>query len=122
MVNAGEPEEVIKDEIAKCQLLCVDCHMVVTRFELRRGFMKQKRRLNRAIVAGEDVKELRQKLYDEYDVVMTKMYPLIRDKVREVACVGGFGESSGGGIEGSETCHESESDDSSSCGDCDEDF
>ena len=84
MVNAGEPEEAIKAEIAKCQLLCVDCHMVVTRFELRRGFMHKKTKLNRVIAAGEDATDLCKELYDEYDVVMTKMYPLIRAKVREV--------------------------------------
>jgi hypothetical protein len=66
--------------------------------------------------------EMCQKLYGEYDVVMTKMYPLIRAKVREVGCVGDLEEASGGGIEGSEIRHESESDDASSCGDCDEDF
>jgi protein-arginine kinase activator protein McsA len=122
MVNAGETVEDIKVEIGKCQLLCTDCHMVVTRFELRRGFIRQKMKLNRAIAAGEDVTDMRQKLSHEYDVVMTKMYPLIRAKVREVACVGGFGEASGGGIKGSEIRHEYASDDSSSCGVCDEDF
>lgn len=122
MVNAGEPEEAIKAEIAKCQLLCTDCHMVVTRFELRRGFMRKKTKLNRAIAAGEDVSELREKLYEEYDVVMTRMYPLIRAKVREVACVGDLAGSSGRGIGVDIIRHESEADDDSSCGDCDVDF
>lgn len=122
MIESGCSAEAIKEEIAKCQLLCVGCHMVVTRFEAKRGFIKDKRHLNREIAAGKDVTELRQKLYGEYDVVMTKMYPLIRAKVREVGCVGELEEASGGGIDGSEIRHESESDDASSCGDCDEDF
>lgn len=118
MVNAGEPVEGIKAEIGKCQLLCVDCHMVVTRFELRRGFIRDKSRLTRKSNAGEDVTELRQKLYEEYEAVMTKMYPLIREKVR----VGWVDEASGGGIEGSEIRHKTESDSEESCGDYDRDF
>lgn len=122
MVNAGEPEEDIKTEIAKCQLLCADCHMVVTRFELRSGFIRKKMKLNRMIAEGKDVNELRQKLYEEYDVVMAKVYPLIREKVREVACVGDLAEASGGGIGVDFIRHKNEDLRSSSCGDCDEDF
>ena len=106
MIEAGYSEEAIKEEIAKCQLLCVDCHMLVTAFEVKRGFIKEKKRLNRKVSTGEDVTELRKKLYDEYDAVMTKMYPLIRAKVR----VGGLGDASGRGIEGSEIRHETEID------------
>ena len=98
MVNAGESEEDIKTEIAKCQLLCADCHMVVTRVELRSGFIRQKTKLTRMIAAGKDVTELRQALYDEYDAFMKEMYPLIREKVCEVACVGDLVEASGRGI------------------------
>ena len=122
MIESGCSVEAIKEEIAKCQLLCVDCHMLVTAFEVRRGFIKDKRHLNRAIAAGKDVTELRQKLYDEYDAVMTKMYPLIRAKARAGVCVGGIGEASGGGMEGSSLRHEIGKDVKNSCGDCDEDF
>lgn len=122
MIESGCSAETIKEEIAKCQLLCYECHMLVTTFEVRRGFIKEKSRMTRKISAGEDVTELRQKLYDEYDAVMTKMYPLIRAKVREVGCVGESVEASGGGIDGSELGHETDADSEDSYGDCDGDF
>ena len=101
MIESGYSEETIKEEIAKCQLLCVDCHMFVTMFEVKRGFIQEKKRLTRKVSAGEDVTELRKKLHDEYDAVMTKVYPLIREKVREGWRVGRLCEASGRGIEGS---------------------
>lgn len=84
MMEEGAPAEEIIAEINKCQLLCVNCHGLVTRFEAKRGFITEKKRLNKRIAKGEDVTELRKRLHDEYDVVMTKMYPLIREKAVRV--------------------------------------
>lgn len=119
MIESGCSAEAIKEEIEKCQLLCVDCHMLVTAFEVRRGFIKEKRHLNRAISAGKDVTEPRQKLYNEYEAVMSKIYPLIREKVRRV---GGLAGEPGRGITGSEIRHEAGDDGKYSCGDCVMDF
>jgi hypothetical protein len=80
LMEAGAPADDIIAEINKCQLLCVNCHGLVTKFETKRGFISDKRRLNKKIAAGEDVTELRKKLSDIYERVMTKMYPLIREK------------------------------------------
>ena len=81
MIDEGYPDEDIKKEIAKCQLLCINCHTLVTKFEHRRGFIKKKRHLNKLIAAGEDVTELRRTLSAEYEEVMEKIYPLIRERV-----------------------------------------
>lgn len=86
MLDRGEPAENIIAEVAKCQLLCINCHTLVTSFEAKRGFLKKKRGLNRKIAAGVDVTELRQQLYDEYEAIMVKVYPLLREKVLRTLC------------------------------------
>lgn len=118
MMEIGSSAEAIKEEIAKCQLLCVDCHMFVTRYEAKCGFIKEKKQLNRAIAAGKDVTGLRQELYDKYEIVMTKMYPRIRERLR----VGSSKDASGGGIDDEIIRHETDESDESSCGDDDDDF
>ena len=84
MMERGIPAAEIIAEIGKCQLLCVNCHGLVTRFEHKRGFITEKKRLNKRIAKGEDVEKLRQELHDTYETVMTKMYPLIRAKAVRV--------------------------------------
>lgn len=81
MIDEGYPDEDIKKEIAKCQLLCINCHTLVTKFEHLRGFIKKKKYLNKHITAGEDVTDLRRTLSAEYEEVMTNVYPLIRERV-----------------------------------------
>lgn len=82
MLDRGETAENIIAEVAKCQLLCINCHALVTTFEAKRGFLNKKRVLNRKIAADVDVTELRQQLYDEYEAVMVKVYPLLCEKIR----------------------------------------
>ena len=115
MMEAGAPAVDIIAEIDKCQLLCVNCHGLVTKFEHKRGFIADKKALNRRIAKGEDVVELRQRLHDVYDGVMTKMYPLIRAKAVRVwgICEGNMGglEASGdSNDENGELYHESDED------------
>ena len=119
MILSGRPADEIKAEIAKCQLLCIDCHGIVTRFEHKRGFMIKKRMLNRKIKRGEDVTELRKGLCEEYDAVMSKVYPLICAKVCEGWRVGGLVEASGGGSWGYFIRHELERLCADTCGDYD---
>jgi hypothetical protein len=84
MLDVGAPAADIIAEIDKCQLLCVNCHGLVTKFENKRGFIAEKKQLNKRIAKGEDVAELRQRLHDKYEAVMTKLYPLIRAKAVRV--------------------------------------
>lgn len=82
LMARGEAKEVIVEEVEKCQLLCVACHGIVSRFESSYGFFKKKMQLNRVIRKyGEDSDEVRVKrgaLLAEYEDVMGRIYPLIR--------------------------------------------
>jgi len=84
LMDEGASAEEIIEEVNKCQLLCINCHCLVTKYEYARGFMKEKRLLNKKIARREDVTDLRARLYAEYEAVMTKMYPLIREKAARV--------------------------------------
>jgi hypothetical protein len=80
MMMNGDSSSNIIAEIDKCQLLCINCHGLVTKFESKRGFISKKKELNKKIARGDDISELRGRLYEEYEGIMTKMYPLIREK------------------------------------------
>ena len=60
MLYNGCSIDKIKEEIDKCQLLCVSCHAVVTHFEHRYGFIKAKKSKKTAAIDAMD------KIYDEY--------------------------------------------------------
>lgn len=76
MVMRGCPESTLLKEIQKCQILCVDCHRVVTSYERRRGFMEKKSALRR--MRGGDA--ARAILVAEYDMIMTKFYKWMETK------------------------------------------
>jgi hypothetical protein len=44
MICAGANIDKIKDEIHKCQLLCISCHSLVTYYEIKLGFIAKKKR------------------------------------------------------------------------------
>jgi len=71
MLASGEPLEAIKAEIDKCQMLCVDCHMLVTGAEMECKF-------TRAKCKNMDEREL-------YGEVMADIYERIRAFRRGVA-------------------------------------
>lgn len=76
MVMCGWPEAGLLKEIQKCQILCVDCHRVVTSYEMRRGFMRKKTALTRSNA----VAEARAMMAAEYERVMTEFYRWMEKK------------------------------------------
>ncbi len=84
------PLEELKEELAKCQLLCVPCHTIVTRREHRMGFIKKKKSLTKAINSGKDMVMTRNALAAEYAVAMAPFYEKMRGRV---PCVENKGES-----------------------------
>lgn len=82
MMEMGDPEEEIRIEVSKCQVLCRSCHAYVTRVEHNKGFIQKKKQLNRDIDAGKDVTQMQEEFYKQYDAVMTEEYPVIRARVR----------------------------------------
>ena len=69
MLFDGESLDKIKEEIQKCQLLCIGCHAIVTKMENKFGFtyLKSKRRKRQTNVRKED-----------YMPRMTEVYSLIK--------------------------------------------
>lgn len=82
MLDRGFSEEAIREEIMKCQLLCITCHSVVTRYEQHAGFHKCKATLTRLKAKyGEDNDIYIQRhafLYAKYEEIMAAIYPRIR--------------------------------------------
>jgi hypothetical protein len=69
MLFEGANMDAIKEESKKCQLLCVRCHFIVTRMEVRLGFTYLKRKKRRET----GVKQ------EDYMPVMTRVYDLIKE-------------------------------------------
>lgn len=60
------PIDVIAAEIAKCQLVCVPCHSVITAAEARLGYLKKKKLMGRDARAGKDISEIRAQIAIQY--------------------------------------------------------
>ena len=76
MLDRGCDEAIIREEIGKCQLLCVPCHTIVTRYEQMAGFHADKKALNKRKIGKE---ERRQELYAKYEGIMAVIYPRLRE-------------------------------------------
>lgn len=71
MMYAGVDIDNIKEEIDKCQLLCISCHAAVTHLEHKYGFIKAKKARNKRNI------EHIEKIYDEY---MGEVYAFMRGR------------------------------------------
>jgi len=69
MMFSGTAVELIKEEINKCQLLCISCHAAVTYFERRFGFIKEKR---------QNKKNPKPDIMERYDTYMAAVYAALR--------------------------------------------
>ena len=70
MLFDGVNMDTIKEEVKKCQLLCVSCHAIVTKMEVRLGFTQLKsRRYNRKTGVRKE----------DYNERMGKVYSLIKE-------------------------------------------
>ena len=87
MMESGSDLPTLIAEVAKCQLLCVPCHEIVSAFEESYGFFTKKAILNQMIrIRGMDSMEVHKKrtdFYKEYSEVLWTIYPLIRSVVSE---------------------------------------
>jgi hypothetical protein len=70
--------EEFKEEMAKCQLLCVPCHRLVTSTEHKMGFVKKKKQLAKIV---KNVELRRAELVAEYAVAMAPFYEKMRGRV-----------------------------------------
>ena len=83
MVREGVHIEAIHNEIDKCQLLCVSCHSIVTKIELKCGFTRIKSHMTREFNETED-EEKREKLMNEYSEIYNKCMYEIYNNIRRI--------------------------------------
>jgi hypothetical protein len=90
MMESGSDLPELVAEVAKCQLLCVACHEIVSAFELAYGFTAKKAALNHWIRRSDSrVCKKRAAFSAEYSEVLWTIYPLIRSVVSERRRMGG---------------------------------
>lgn len=75
---AYETIDVIAAELARCQLVCVPCHAVITAAEARLGYLKKKRGLKKAERAGKNIGVLRATYASEYERDFAEVYAELR--------------------------------------------
>ena len=84
MVKIGTSMSDIYQEINKCQLLCVSCHIVVTKVEILCDFNRVKRQVTKEYneTSDETVKESLMKKYSNlYNEFMSSAYKQIRESI-----------------------------------------
>jgi hypothetical protein len=85
MANRGDDMELIKDELVKCQLLCISCHSVITDIENKLSFTTIKKNLTRQLNRTTITEEEYNLLYDKYRILyrekMDKVYDILKSKI-----------------------------------------
>jgi len=75
------PIDIIAAEIAKCQLVCVPCHAVITAAEVQLGYLKKKKYMRRDARAGKDVSEICAQFATQYARDFAAVYADLRGGV-----------------------------------------
>lgn len=86
MINEGIPIEEIKNEVDKCQVLCLSCHHMVSDIERKMCFTRIKQYLTRALnnnEIDEDVYEREKSKFGKlYEIRMNEIYEELRKVLR----------------------------------------
>jgi hypothetical protein len=82
MVNNGTPFEEICQEIEKCQVLCIQCHHIVTDIERKMNFTRIKqnmtRKLNTEEITPEEYDQETMRYQAIYETKMLEIYGALR--------------------------------------------
>jgi hypothetical protein len=85
MVNKGCEISLIKEELEKCQLVCISCHSMITKIENKFIFTKIKSKLTRQLrrkqITEEEYNVECIKYNKIYEDKMTKIYSMIRENI-----------------------------------------
>lgn len=85
MVSKGCEISLIKEELDKCQLVCISCHSMITKFENKFIFTKIKSKLTRQLrrkqITEEEYNVECIKYNKIYEDKMTKIYSMIRENI-----------------------------------------
>ena len=83
MVTEGMPIDYIYKEIDKCQLLCFECHNLVTSLERKTGFMTTKINYTSEVLNLPENEGLLLSLKQQYEEKMVPLYEELRQVIRE---------------------------------------
>ena len=82
MVNIGSDIQIIYKELDKCQILCINCHHIITDIERKLGFTTAKANLNRKLTKSQITQDEyeQQKLYYQnlYQIKMLNVYDEVK--------------------------------------------
>ena len=79
MINRGDNLEQIMDEVNKCQLVCISCHSMITKFERKFSFINIKKNINKKFI-GDSALEEYSKHKDMYAKKMNNIYDALKNK------------------------------------------
>jgi hypothetical protein len=87
LISSGASEETLKQEIDKCQILCLRCHHLVTDIESKLGFTRIKqaltRQINTEVITEEEYQTSISSYTTVYEQKMESVYSCLRLALKE---------------------------------------